>query len=392
MTSRSLEQIRVGDEARWSHEITAEEVDAFSQLSGDVNPMHLDDVVAQKHGFRGRVVHGMLVNSFLSRVLGVELPGPGCLWLSQTTRFVQPAYIGDVITVVVRVAHKSTSLSTLVLETSVVNQRGETILTGEAKAMVLETRESLKWTDLVAVVTGGSRGVGAGIARALGERGMRVVVNYREREATAMEVIREIEASGGAAVAVRADLSSDAGAEALMDLALEAFGRVDVVVCNATPHIDAKPLLELTGEDLDRYWQAYVRSTLALVRRSAPGMKERGFGRFVNVLTSYITGTPPAEMAAYVTAKAALWGLTKAMSVELAPFGITVNAVSPSPIMTDQWAGVPESRRRALALRVPRRRLGSVDDVAAAVLYLVGESGDFVTGVNLPVTGGEVMQ
>jgi acyl dehydratase len=136
MSAKSFAELKQGDTVRWRHEVTAEEVDAFARLSGDVNPLHLDDAFGQQHGFRGRVVHGALVNAFISRILGTELPGPGCLWLSQTTRFAHPVYIADPIEVVVRVVHKSESLRTLVLETTVENMRGETLLVGEAKVAV----------------------------------------------------------------------------------------------------------------------------------------------------------------------------------------------------------------------------------------------------------------
>jgi acyl dehydratase len=137
MSGKPFAELKQGDTVRWRHEITAEEVDCFARLSGDVNPLHLDDTFGQEHGFRGRVVHGALVSALISRVLGTELPGPGCLWLSQTTRFAQPVYIAEPIEVIVRVVHKSESLRTLVLETTVENLRGETVLTGEAKVSVL---------------------------------------------------------------------------------------------------------------------------------------------------------------------------------------------------------------------------------------------------------------
>ena len=120
-------------------------------------------------------------------------------------------------------------------------------------------------------------------------------------------------------------------------------------------------------------------------------MKERGFGRIVHILTTAMWGTPPPDMAGYVAAKSGLWGLTKAMAVELAPFGITVNAVSPSAVMTEQWEGIPESRLRALALRIPMRRLAMSEEIAQVVLLLLGKEGAYITGANLPIAGGEVM-
>jgi 3-hydroxybutyryl-CoA dehydratase len=140
MSGKSFAELEPGDSVRWRHEITAEEVDSFARLSGDVNPLHLDDAFGQRRGFRGRVVHGALLSAFISRVLGTKLPGPGCLWLSQTVRFAQPVYTAEPIEVVVRVVHKSESLRTLVLETTVVNARGETVATGEAKVAVPQPR------------------------------------------------------------------------------------------------------------------------------------------------------------------------------------------------------------------------------------------------------------
>jgi acyl dehydratase len=136
MSGKSFAELKQGDTVRWRHEVTAEEVDSFARLSGDVNPLHLDDAFGQQHGFRGRVVHGALMSAFVSRVLSTELPGPGCLWLSQSMRFTQPVYIADPIEVVVRVVHKSESLRTLLLETTIKNLRGETVLEGEAKVRV----------------------------------------------------------------------------------------------------------------------------------------------------------------------------------------------------------------------------------------------------------------
>ena len=102
-------------------------------------------------------------------------------------------------------------------------------------------------------------------------------------------------------------------------------------------------------------------------------------------------GVPPAGTAGYVAAKSGLWGLAKAAAAELAPHGITVNAVSPSAVMTDQWENTPENRRRGLALRIPAQRLASPEEVAETIVYLAGPGAGYVTGANFPVAGGEVM-
>lgn len=388
---RPFAQLEEGQSASWRHRVSADDVAAFVALSGDDNPLHLDDAFARQNGFRSRVVHGMLLGAFLSRVLGTVLPGPGVLWLSQTMRFQRAVYVGEIVEIAVRITHKSEPLRTLVLETTVRGESGDPALTGEAKAMMLQTVQAVPWNEMVAVVTGGGRGIGAAVARALGAKGARVVVNYRERAEAAEAVAADISAGGSEAVAVPADVATPEGAAALAGAALERFGRADVVVNSATPPIERKPLFELEWTEIDRYWQTYVQSSFTLAHELVPGMRERGFGRIVHILTTAMWGVPPADVAGYVAAKSGLWGLVKAMAVELAPFGITVNAVSPSAVMTDQWEDVPDNRRRALTLRIPARRLASAEEVAETVVYLCGNESAYVTGTNFPVAGGEVM-
>lgn len=391
MTPHPFAALAEGESVSWQHTVTTDDVDAFVALSGDDNPLHTDDSFAQQYGFRGRVVHGMLLGAFLSKVLGTVLPGPGAIWLSQSMRFRQSVHVGETIDVAVRITHKSESLRTLVLETTVGTAAGAVALTGEAKVMMLQTVREVPWDELVAVVTGGGRGIGAAIARALGEKGARVVVNYRERAEDADEVVAAVRDAGGEACSVRADVSTAEGNGTLARTALERFGHVDLLVNNASPPIGRKPFLELDWNEADRYWQTFVRSGFELTHALVPSMRERGFGRIVHVLTTAIWGVPPVETSAYVAAKSGLWGLAKATAVELAPFGITVNAVSPSAVMTEQWDYASDNRRRALALRIPAQRLATAREVAATVVYLAGPDAAYVTGANFPVAGGEVM-
>ncbi len=252
-------------------------------------------------------------------------------------------------------------------------------------------KQTQKGNERVAVITGSSRGIGAAIALDLANEGVRVVVNYHQRREAAEAVVSSIESAGGCAVAVEADVATPEGNLLLAEAALKAFRRVDILVNNATPLVERKPLLDLTLNEVDDYWRTYVQSSFLLAKQFVPGMKERRFGRVIHILTSYIWGVPPPALTGYVVAKSALWGLTKSMAVDLAPFGITVNAVSPAEVMTDQWKEVPEARRRALELRTPLQRLAKPDDVAAAVRFLIGSQGAFITGANIPVAGGAVM-
>lgn len=391
MRGRTLAAIAEGDEERWSHTIAAADVDAFAAVSGDDNPLHHDEAYARSQGFRGRVVHGMLLGAWLSRVLGTIFPGPGVLWLSQSIRFARAVYVGDSVEVVVRVTHKADALRVLVLDTTVLGPDGQAVLSGEARTMMLPVDRTPPWNELVAIVTGGGRGIGAAVARTLGARGARVVVNYRSAAEDAGQVAADVTRAGGEGLAVQGDVATKEGALALVDAAQERWGRVDAIVNNATPPIERKPFEELEWDEIDRYWKTYVQSAFTLTRAALPGMKERGFGRIVHTLTSAMWGTPPTGTAGYVAAKSGLWGMAKAMAVELGPHGITVNAVSPSAVMTDQWEDTAESRRRALALSLPVQRLATPEEVAGTVVFLLGPEGGYLTGANVPVAGGEVM-
>lgn len=387
----TLDSLCVGSETSWVHRISLSDVEGFAKLSGDTNPLHMDREYARRQGFSGRVVHGMLLGAFLSRVLGTDLPGTGVLWLSQDTRFLLPVYIDDEIRIVVRVKHKSDALRTLLLETVVLNQHGGKVLQGEAKVMVLEQPCEPAWEDTVALVTGSSRGIGASIALAFGRKRAKVAVHYHSRRESAEEVVAGIHALGGEAALFAADLLHPAGPHTLAEAVRERFGGVQVLVNNASPAIRRAPPESVQVADLDFYWNAYVRSSWLLMQELLPGMKAAGFGRIVQILSSAISGTPPADLAAYVAAKSGLWGLSKALAVDLAPRGITVNAVSPSAVMTDQWEGVPDSHRRALAMRVPMRTLASPNDVANAVVHLASPEARYLTGQNVLLAGGELM-
>ncbi len=391
MTQVSFHNIRVGDRVVWSHQVQEQEGDRFAELSGDQNPLHMEDAFGRRHAFRGRVVHGMLVSSFLSRVLGMELPGPGVLWLSQNSRFLQPVYIGDVIYIEVQVTQKSESLRTLVLSTVVRNQNEETVLTGEAKVMMLEGEHSQSLVGKVALITGASRGIGASLAKTLGVNRLKVAVNYRSNRSAADAVVESISAAGGEGVAIPADVSTSEGAHSLAQRVLEHFGQVNILIHNASPSIIRKPLFEHSWEELDGYWQTYVQGAFTLAQQLIPSMKKSGYGRIIHILTSAISGNPPPELGGYVAGKCGLWGLTKGMATELASEGITVNAVSPGAVITDQWSEISEVRRRAMAMRNPMRRLASPEDVVHAVLFLVSPASSYLTGVNLSLTGGEVI-
>lgn len=387
--------IREGDSARLSRTITAKDVEAFAALSGDYNPLHTDAEFAGRTSFQKPVAHGMIVASWVSTLVGMHLPGPGALWTQQNLRWHAPVFVGDTVEVSLRVAHKSEGTRTLRIEVTAVNQNGQTVMDGEGSVMLLERREQRQDRSLaerVALVTGASRGIGAAIARALGEAGASVAVNYVRNAAAAAEVCVAISAAGGRAFPVQADVTDAEAIAAAVERVGAAFGRpVDVLVNNAGIPAVPRAFLDLPWSDIHAMLDVHVRAAFHCCQAVLPGMLEQKSGRIVNIGSTLARNVPPPQWTAFVLAKAALAALTRSLAVEYGPHGIQVNLVSPGATETESLAAVPERLRKVQAMQNPLRRLGAPEDVAGAVVFLCSDGGRYVTGAEIPVCGGSSM-
>lgn len=241
----------------------------------------------------------------------------------------------------------------------------------------------------VAIVTGASRGIGAAVAGRLARDGFAVVVNYAGTDDEAREVVRSITGAGGHAVAVRADVSDPAAVRALFDEAERAFGRVDVLINNAgimPPTLP--PLAETDDATFDRLFAVNVKGTFNTLREAARRLHTGG--RIVNFSTSVI-GLGLPGYAVYGATKAAVETFTNIMAKELRGRRITVNAIAPGPTATALFLDgkSPETIER-LAQAAPLERLGTPEDIAAAVAFLVSEDGAWINGQTVRANGGIV--
>ena len=231
-------------------------------------------------------------------------------------------------------------------------------------------------------MTGASRGIGAAIAKALAEEGWPVGVNYRSDAAAAEKVVRSIEAAGGRALALQADVSDAGAVDALFTRLEEEFAPVLVLVNNAGVRAD-----NLSPAMSDEEWQRVIDTNLSaafrMTRRALRTMIRTRWGRIVNVASVAGQRAAPGQ-ANYATAKAGLVALTKTVAAEVARRSVTVNAVAPGFVETDMTEDVDE---RLLEL-VPARRMGTPEEVAACVRFLASEEAGYVTGTMLTVDGG----
>ena len=240
---------------------------------------------------------------------------------------------------------------------------------------------------LVALVTGSSRGLGAAIARRLARDGYAVAVNGLHGDGSLAEVVEAIRDGGGVAEGFAADVTDEVQVGELAAAVSGSLGDVDALVLNATGPQPEAPLEEVAWSDHVDQLNFFVRSPVLLGRAVLPGMRERRFGRIVQI-DSEIADRPPVGRSAYATAKNAQIGLMRSWANELAPFGITVNAVAPGFIPVERHVDVDAATRDAYLATVPVGRMGTPDDVAYAVSALASPEAGFITGQRILVDGG----
>lgn len=239
-----------------------------------------------------------------------------------------------------------------------------------------------------ALVTGAGRGLGLAIAQALAQAGAAVVLTDRDSPEAAAAALR---AGGHGALALALDVCDEAAFDTALAAAGTHFGAVDTFVNNAAL-APAASLWDITADEWDAVMATNLRGCFFGCRAAARGMRERGFGRIVNLTSAAGQMASRASGAHYAASKAGIVALTRTFALELAPHGITVNAVAPSAIESPLLQALPTAPRQALLQAIPAGRFGLADEVAAAVLYLVSPAAAYVTGSTLDVNGGRLMR
>jgi 3-oxoacyl-[acyl-carrier protein] reductase len=239
------------------------------------------------------------------------------------------------------------------------------------------------------IVTGSSKGIGRGIALRFGLAGCKLLVVSRKLD-EAKTVAAEIVAAGGQAHGFAGDVTSQADMEAMARAAIDAFGAIDILCANAGIFPAAK-LGSMTAADFDSVIGTNLKGTFLAVSACLPAMKAKKGGRII--LTSSITGpvTGYPGWSHYGASKAGQLGFMRTAAIELAPFGITVNAVLPGNIATEGLAGLGEEYIKQMEASVPMRRLGSVTDIANAALFFASDEAAYITGQSLVIDGGQIL-
>jgi len=238
----------------------------------------------------------------------------------------------------------------------------------------------------LAVVTGGSRGIGRAVSVLLGAQGAHVVVNFAGNEAAALETVAAITQAGGSAEAKQFDVSDETAVQAAFKDIEAAHKRVDVLVNNAGIALD-QILLRVKKEEIDRTFAINLAGPLFCAKAALRTMMRAKSGRIIN-LSSVVAESGNPGQAVYSASKAGIIGLTKTLAREYASRGITVNVVAPGFIETDMTASLPEAAQKGIIEQTPLGRVGKPEEVAAAVLFLASDEASYITGQVLRVNGG----
>lgn len=390
-------KIKVGDQATITHTIRNSDIQKFVELSGDDNRLHVDEEFAKKTSFKKPVAHGMIGASFISTIIGTKIPGDGALWYSQNIDFLLPIRVGDQLTIIATVVKKIDRQNSIELQTDILNQHKQKVITGVAKVKIIEDETLKKDKDhiindeKVVLIVGSTGGIGSQTARTLAKEGYSLILHYNSNKTKAKRLKKELEAfTDKKIVIVKANILKNSE---IVDMVYEInryFKNISAFVNASSLHFGNIKLENMEWSDISSHLDINIKSNFNIIKNITLLMQENNYGKIV-FITTQATEQYNSQWLHYITSKSALNGFTKALAIELAPKGIRVNLVSAGMTNTNLISDIPEKVKLITAVRTPLKRLAEPQDIANTISYLISEKSDFLTGETIRVNGGQVM-
>tara|TARA_B100000579_G_C22839942_1_gene860889 strand:- start:2172 stop:3356 length:1185 start_codon:yes stop_codon:yes gene_type:complete len=389
-------QIFVGLSKELKHTITTNDIEKFVELTGDDNRLHVDEEFASKTKFKHPVVHGMLGASFISTIIGTKLPGDGALWFSQNMEFILPVRINDTITVraeVIKMEHKDKIIH---ISTEIFNQKKQIVVRGVAKVKIVEQeivekKEIKKQTkQKTALVIGATGGIGAKITKALADEGYRIALHYNSNKEKAYQLRSLIKANGSSSRVYKCNIINEVEVNEMCNEIINDLNHLDLFVNCSTERIVPISFKKLEWYDIEAHLINQIKGNFNLTKALGEHFKKQGFGKIIT-LNSQALDTPVNDWLHYITGKGALYGFTKALAYELAPFGVQVNSISPGLTDSTIVAEMPEKLKLLTIAKTPLRRIANPEDIANLVVFLASDKANFFSGETFRLNGGQFM-
>jgi 3-oxoacyl-[acyl-carrier protein] reductase len=385
----SINDWKEGDSRSIVHKFTADDVKVFSELTGDKNPLHTDNNFASTTAAGGQVVHGMLAASFVSTLIGEEIPGHGALWNDFQINWRKMIRINDNIKFTATISSINFSLETINLDITGVGLENNLVyLNGTARVSIMSKKKMINspvLKDKKILVTGASGVLGSSVCRLLSNNGAELILWGRSEKK--LELL-SAELKDSVLKTICCDLIDKDVVKKQSKKVFSSFEIYGIIHTAAAPLLLIDSASEDSLEELRKHMEVEVFSLQRLVADFKQNLSiDEGF--ITAILSEAVFDSPPANMSAYVTAKTALWGMMKTYAKELGVYGVRCNSVSPGLMETPYSSEISIRAKKIEEATNPLRRICSPEDVAQAILFLATSS--FINGANLPLTGGQRM-
>jgi 3-oxoacyl-[acyl-carrier protein] reductase len=378
-----------GDSRSITHKFTEADVKVFAELTGDKNPLHIDKNFAETSAAGGQVVHGMLAASFISTLIGEEIPGHGALWNDFQINWRKMIRIDDAIKFTAKISTINFALETINLDIDGVGLDNNLLyLNGSARVSIMSKKKMINSPLLKGkkiLVTGASGVLGSAVCKLLSNNGAELILWGRSN--SNLDLLNT-ELEDSVVETICCDLLDKNAVKKQSKKIFSSFEIYGIVHTAAAPLLLIDSASEDSLEELRKHMEVEVFSLQRLVADFKQNLSiDEGF--ITAVLSEAVFDSPPANMSAYVTAKTALWGMMKTYAKELGVYGVRCNSVSPGLMETPYSSEISIRAKKIEEATNPLRRICSPEDVAQAILFLATSS--FINGANLPLTGGQRM-
>ncbi len=390
------DQIFIGLTKELKHTITIDDLEKFVELTGDDNRLHVDKEFVSKTKFKHPVVHGMLGASFISTIIGTKLPGDGALWFSQNMEFLLPVRINDTITVRAEVIKMEDKDKIIHISTEIFNQKKQIVLRGVAKVKIveqeIEDKKEIKKQikQKTALVIGATGGIGSTITKALAEEGYNIALHYNSNKEKANQLKSMIASKGLSARIYKCDIINEIEVNEMCAEVMGDLKHLDLFVNCSTERIVPISFEKMEWNDIEAHLFNQIKGNFNLSKGLGRQFKNQGYGKIITLNSQYLD-TPVNNWLHYITGKGALYGFTKSLALELAPFGIQVNSISPGLTDTDIIAEMPEKLKLLSIAKTPLRRIANPKDIANLVVFIASDKANFFSGETFRLNGGQFM-